>query len=799
MMMMTMMMMMMMMQHRRYCCRCCISVQHLVAANTHCYYDFYNTGAAMVNGIRTTATTTTATTTTTTRKSSSLPRRHSSSCHHLRYTASTLLDCRNSRRRRRSFSSTTVTASTDEPKPKPQPQQPQQQQQPQQIRLLRQVWRESMQNDKKYLILYYDHGQLQAAKRLERLQIALQGYDNQPIRRHAMEMFQWKQQQQEQQQQQQNHKEQGKLENDNDGNNNSSKEKASSSSSSSLPANDGTKRGETNTRNATTTKLSKSRHEGTGPPLTMDDDNDDCANSTAGSGSPTETTTTAVASPPPPPPPQQQQLLLPRVPRGLYLYGHVGTGKSMLMDTFFDLVQVAPGLSKSSSTRRKQKMHFHAFMADIHQRMHALRNNKDNRERDGDGESDGDYDDDDWPILHRVGFQLANDVSLLCLDEFQISDVADAMILSQLLHVLFVSGVVLVTTSNRPPHDLYPDDVSGEYFSTFVQNLMQRYCILHEMESTIDYRQQCSSTMMDVSSSTTSSSSSAATPFWISSRSIQWTLNDNIDQHDEIDDGTVYRRDCIRTTVDDILAQQLVGRYHDGAGHGGGDIVYAPFDLPLGHGRSLKIPQVAHVEIIKNNNGAVSSSSSSSPLRPPVATVHVARMTFHQLCHDDSLLGACDYRALARHFDVVVVEEIPILNVSTVAASRDYNQAKRFVILIDELYEAKSTLMCSSLQAMHPSEIFIRGRDGSHEDIHCDADEPSKSNDKSNAAAVSGAAIDGVVSHGHTMVVNAGIRELQFASKRASSRLTEMTSQRWWRQRIIEKKESSSSKAQTPK
>ena len=135
-----------------------------------------------------------------------------------------------------------------------------------------------------------------------------------------------------------------------------------------------------------------------------------------------------------------------RVPRGMYLYGSVGTGKSLLMDTFFQLAPVA----------NKRRCHFHAFMSDVHDRIHRLKQQDlllngrsfhidTNKYRN--------------PI-HRVGREIAGETALLCFDEFQVTDVADALILSQLFAVLFALGTVVVSTSNRRPQDLYEGGVN---------------------------------------------------------------------------------------------------------------------------------------------------------------------------------------------------------------------------------------------------------------------------------------------------------------------------------------------------
>ena len=135
-----------------------------------------------------------------------------------------------------------------------------------------------------------------------------------------------------------------------------------------------------------------------------------------------------------------------RVPRGLYLYGSVGTGKSLLMDNFFQLVPV----------QKKRRCHFHAFMAEVHDRIHQLK--QDDLAKFG---RNFHIDTDEYrnPI-HRVGRQIAGETALLCFDEFQVTDVADALILSQLFSVLFALGTVVVSTSNRPPLDLYEGGVN---------------------------------------------------------------------------------------------------------------------------------------------------------------------------------------------------------------------------------------------------------------------------------------------------------------------------------------------------
>lgn len=144
---------------------------------------------------------------------------------------------------------------------------------------------------------------------------------------------------------------------------------------------------------------------------------------------------------------------------GVYLWGGVGRGKSMLMDLAFDHVPAEP----------KRRVHFHAFMLDVHQRLRAVR-----------AEAQGD------PIP-PVAESIADEAKLLCFDEMVINNTADAMILSRLFTALLEEGVVVVTTSNRPPRDLYKDGLNRELFLPFIDLIGQRMQVV-ELNGPTDYR-----------------------------------------------------------------------------------------------------------------------------------------------------------------------------------------------------------------------------------------------------------------------------------------------------------------------
>ena len=282
-------------------------------------------------------------------------------------------------------------------------------------------------------------------------------------------------------------------------------------------------------------------------------------------------------------------------PMGLYLWGPVGRGKSMLMDLFF---AAAPDM-------RKRRVHFHAFMLEVHDRIEYKRRAKA-----------------EAPIL-EVAAYLADQAALLCFDEFQVDDIADAMILGRLFTALFEAGVVVVATSNLPPARLYEHGLQRELFLPFVALLKEKLHVL-ELDSGRD-----------------------------------WRLTRLVGQ-------PVYHR--LGPGAHEALATAFA-ELTDGAP---GDST-----ILLVKGRSLVVLRAAR---------------------------RVAWFGFAELC--EKPLAAADYLAITEHFAVVILEGIPRLG----PAERD--AARRFNILIDTLYEARTLLIASA--AVPPEEIYAAG-DGTFE------------------------------------------------------------------------------------
>jgi cell division protein ZapE len=285
--------------------------------------------------------------------------------------------------------------------------------------------------------------------------------------------------------------------------------------------------------------------------------------------------------------------------KGLYIYGDVGRGKTMLMDLFFEV----------SPVQRKRRVHFHEFMIDVHERVHGFRERM----------KAGEHADED-PI-ELTAKALAREAWLLCFDEFHVTDIADAMILGRLFAQLFERGVVVVATSNVPPDELYREGLNRALFVPFI-HMLETHMDVVRLASRTDFRLE----------------KLAGKPVWY-----------------------VPADGAAEAALDNAWLRLT-------AGNGG-----VPQELAL-KGRAVHVPRAA---------------------------MGVARFAFHDLCEQP--LAASDYLRIAREYHTIILDHVPVMTFD------NRNAAKRFINLIDTLYDINVKLIAS---AEAEPEMLYRADEG---------------------------------------------------------------------------------------
>ena len=290
-----------------------------------------------------------------------------------------------------------------------------------------------------------------------------------------------------------------------------------------------------------------------------------------------------------------------QVPRGIYIWGGVGRGKSMLMDLFFEHAGV--------HTDVKKHIHFNVFMREVHSRIHLFRK----------AQVAGTVAKSSDPLI-ALSKVIIDQAWLLCFDEFHVTDIADAMVLGRLIEALFDQGVVVVATSNRHPSELYKNGLQRERFIPFIDLIMKKMDVV-QLDSGTDYR---------------------------------------LDLVKKMEVYITPSGPDARKRLKDDFQRLTLGAYP------------APISLQV-NDRRVTIPQVAKGVVFAH---------------------------FKDLC--GLPLGSTDYLEIAKNFHTLIISDIPKMGPDL------QDQAKRFILLIDVLYEANINLICSA--EVSPMELYVKGK-----------------------------------------------------------------------------------------
>jgi cell division protein ZapE len=272
--------------------------------------------------------------------------------------------------------------------------------------------------------------------------------------------------------------------------------------------------------------------------------------------------------------------------KGMYIWGDVGRGKSLIINLFYD----------SLAIEKKTRVHFHEFMISVHKQLNQMRRLQDHRKK-------SDY-------IKALAKELASNYKVICLDELQINNVADAMIVGRLFKALSHNGTLVFFSSNFHPDDLFKDGLQRERFLPFISYIKQSFEI-YNLNNHRDYR---------------------------------------LDKLGKIESAYLTPLTAKNSHKLDEIIEDLTGHKHLSE-------------------RNIHVDNQRQIRCL-NTHG------------------RTAVFTFKELC--EIPLGAIDYLALCKHFSTIIIRNIPKLK------EDDYNEALRFITLIDCLYDSKTRLICSA-------------------------------------------------------------------------------------------------------